>query len=311
MTRGPMELTLSQVIRNTFTPFLKPDQEVPPALISDLLRQYSTKEGYKLYPEVLPFFRMLRKRKSRNSPSKIIVGIITNSDDRVPGILEDFGLIINSRRFVASAEPLKVRSKSAEMLFAGSDEDSRPSPGTNPRVRSADPESHDDVDFVILSYDVGHEKPNRRMFDAASATLHEMLANHDSKLDASDFWKLYVGDDLNKDYMAARQAGWAAVLVDRADILGDLHDYAVRTALMEVGEAYKPIFSNEGPVTRKVDVAKTLLGVRKYIPPIQDQENDPEGQEVLAGEVKEKTQFIAEDLEGMRQADADEKNAKE
>jgi FMN phosphatase YigB (HAD superfamily) len=297
--QSSMALTLSQVIRNTFTPFLKPDQEVPPALITDLLRQYSTKEGYKLYPEVLPFFRMLQKRRSRNTPSKIIVGIITNSDDRVPGILNDFGLIINSRRFAASAEPPKVHSKSLETLFAASDEDIVPSPGTNLRLRPADPESHDDVDFVILSYDVGHEKPDRRIFDAASSTLQKVLAKHDPKLNASDFYKLYVGDDLNKDYVGAQRAGWGAMLVDRAGVLGDLHDYAVRTTRMEVGEADKSADSHEGPVMAKVEVAKTLLGVRKYIPPIRDQEDDPKGQE-----------FIAESLE-MRETDADENDAKD
>lgn len=253
---------------------------------------------------------MLRKRKSQNTPGKIIVGIITNSDDRVPGILEDFGLMINPRRFAASAEPPKVHSKSLETLFVASDEDSVPSPGTNLLLRPADPESHDDVDFVILSYDVGHEKPDRRIFDAASSTLQKVLAKHDPKLNANDFYKLYVGDDLNKDYVGAQRAGWGAVLVDRAGILGDLHDYAVRTVRMDVDGVDELVDSHGGPVMAKVEVAKTLLGVRKYTPPIQDREDDPEGQDVLAGELREKTLFTADSLEEMRKADADENDAK-
>jgi len=120
---------------------------------------------------------------------KTIVGIITNSDDRVPGILQSFGLNINPRRFSTTSKPTKYAS------------------------------TRDDVDFVVLSYDVGHEKPDRRIFHAAESMLTEMGSREDSGLAAGDFEKLYVGDDLEKDYDGARAAGWYAVLLDRNGVM--------------------------------------------------------------------------------------------
>ncbi|CAO2648030.1 Nn.00g089520.m01.CDS01 [Neocucurbitaria sp. VM-36] len=179
------------VIRNTFKDFLNPGKEVPQALITELLKRYSTKEGYDLYGDVHPFFEMLRNGSTHDTSratwiwDKTIVGIITNSDDRVPGILESFGLKIGPRR-VGTADQ-----------------------------RSAEACSRDDIDFVVLSYDVGFEKPDRRIFDAATEMLKETLAGNQQGLSTQDFEKLYVGDDLEKDYDGAEAAGWDRVLLNR------------------------------------------------------------------------------------------------
>ncbi|KAJ4377911.1 hypothetical protein N0V83_000741 [Neocucurbitaria cava] len=179
------------VIRNTFKTFLKPNQEFPQALVAELLKRYSTKEGYDLYDDVQPFFKMLRDEATRRTGSspwiwdKTIVGIITNSDDRVPGILESFGLSIGPRR-VGTAD-----QRSAKASFS------------------------DDINFVVLSYDVGIEKPDRRIFYATTETLKETLAGNQEGLTAEGFEKLYVGDDLEKDYDGAEAAGWNAVFLNR------------------------------------------------------------------------------------------------
>ncbi|KAF2133435.1 hypothetical protein P153DRAFT_363623 [Dothidotthia symphoricarpi CBS 119687] len=184
------------VIQKSFKEFVKPDQEVPQALITDLLRRYSTKEGYRLYPDVLPFFQTLRDKISRGADAsswpwdKTVVGIITNSDDRVPGILNSFGLRIGPRRVGKSDQ----RSQKATL--------------------------GDDISFVVLSYDVGFEKPDRRMFDAASEMLQETLAGNDEELKADDFEKLYVGDELEKDYLGAEAAGWNSIYLDRGSSTG-------------------------------------------------------------------------------------------
>ncbi|KAF2678482.1 haloacid dehalogenase [Lentithecium fluviatile CBS 122367] len=188
----------ASVITHTFRPFLKQGQNVPDALISDLLTRYSTHEGYTLFPDVLPFFQMLRSR-SRQRPTepdwrwdKTVVGIITNSDDRVPFVLESFGLKIGPRRIGSSGERIVQASMD------------------------------DDVSFVVLSYDVGFEKPDRRMFDAATQMLQETLADSsigDAPVSSRDFSMLYVGDSLEHDYLGAREAGWDAVLVDRFEKL--------------------------------------------------------------------------------------------
>lgn len=75
-----------------------------------------------------------------------------------------------------------------------------------------------DVDFVLMSYDVGHEKPDRRIFDAATKMLNDMLvADGDTSPDLEQWTRLYVGDELEKDAIGAMDAGWDALLVDRDD----------------------------------------------------------------------------------------------
>jgi FMN phosphatase YigB (HAD superfamily) len=184
------------VIKNTYKPFLNPGQNIPQALVSELLTRYSTSEGYDMYPDVECFFSMLRRRKEQANLDlpwkwdKTVVGIITNSDDRVPGILESFGLKIGSRRVGNSAQ------------------------------RSAKASVDDDISFVVLSYDTGFEKPDKRIFDAATEMLKDMLAEIGNKAegkDIDDFDKLYVGDSIEKDYFGAKKAGWNALVVDRQD----------------------------------------------------------------------------------------------
>ncbi|OAL49615.1 haloacid dehalogenase [Pyrenochaeta sp. DS3sAY3a] len=179
------------VIRSTFKDFLKPGQQVPQALVSELLNRYSTGEGYDLYGDVIPFFKMLRQGSSREHGDaawpweNTVVGIVTNSDDRVPGILESFGLKIGPRRIGTSDQ------------------------------RRAEAALEDDISFVVLSYDVGFEKPDRRMFDSAVDMLRENLAGNVEDLTVDSFEKLYVGDEVEKDYEGARAAGWDSVLLDR------------------------------------------------------------------------------------------------
>jgi hypothetical protein len=161
--------------------------------VDELLHRYSTKEGYDIFPDVNPFFDMLREHSCSEAAkqtwpwNKTVVGIITNSDARVPGILESFGLKIGPRRV-----------------------------GT-PDQRTAEAALEDDINFVVLSYDVGVEKPNRAIFDAAVNSFKETLAGtNDDVLKADNFERLYIGDDLKNDYSGAKQARWHAILLDRA-----------------------------------------------------------------------------------------------
>jgi FMN phosphatase YigB (HAD superfamily) len=180
-----------QVIHSTFQPWLEPGQDVPQALVNELLHRYSTKEGYDIYPDVKPFFQMLRNHSTTDIVElwpwdKTVVGIITNSDARVPGILESFDLKIGPRRV-----------------------------GT-PDQRSAEAAMEDDISFVVLSYDVGVEKPDRRIYDAAVDSLKETLAGSGGGLKFDDFEKLYVGDSLEHDFFGAKRAGWNALMLDRS-----------------------------------------------------------------------------------------------
>lgn len=119
---------------------------------------------------------------------RTIVGIITNSDDRIPGILSSFGLIVSPRR----AGDADLSTQNADVDAAG----------------------EEDVSFVVLSYDVGASKPDRAIFDAAKQIGTELFAKVDGA-EAEGFEMLYVGDEVEKDALAAEDAGWGALLVDR------------------------------------------------------------------------------------------------
>ena len=146
----------------------------------DLLTRFSSSEGYRLYPDVLPFFRSLREATGylHTYRSDIKIGVLTNSDDRVPQILSSLGLSVGPWRY-----------------GTGLSNQQRPSG------------NYHDIDFVALSYDIGFSKPDPQIFEATKKMAQQ--ATKDS-LEC-----LHVGDDLEKDYKAAQVAGWRSVLLDR------------------------------------------------------------------------------------------------
>ena len=92
-------------------------------------------------------------------------------------------------------------------------------------------ESHD-IDFAIMSYDVGFEKPDRRIFDAATDVLKSILtAEGHADNSLADWSLLYIGDEMVKDGHGATQAGWNAAVVDRSnvDANGDLPGVSYKT----------------------------------------------------------------------------------
>jgi REG-2-like HAD superfamily hydrolase len=179
----------SNVISKTFTPFVSSGTQLPDRLVPDLLHRFSSKEGYSLFPDTLPFFQKLRELKiSKNRQEwpwqRTVVGVITNSDDRIPGILESFGLKVGSRRFGISH--------------------------TDPAI-----DESEDINFVVLSYDVGYEKPDKKIFEAAEKLVGDMIV--DSEADLAGFDKVFVGDEPAKDAVGAIAAGWHGIYVNRSE----------------------------------------------------------------------------------------------
>jgi len=124
-------------------------------LAADLYQHYSKTTLYEVYPDALGFLGLMRQRSNSD---QLLLGVITNFDRRVHGILKDLSL---SEHF----------------------------------------------DFVICSEEAAASKPSKRIFEAALA------AAGTSKV--SQAW--HIGDDLEKDYFGAKDAGWKALLVDRQD----------------------------------------------------------------------------------------------
>ncbi|KAI9699916.1 MAG: hypothetical protein M1820_006978 [Bogoriella megaspora] len=178
------------IIKKTFKPFVQ-DAQFPPMLVPNLLRRFSSEEGYALYDDVLPFFEKLRKVREAKSKTdrawpwrRTAVGIITNSDDRVPSILRSFGLVVGSR-YDFNAQP-------AEDL----------------------PHRAADIDFVTLSYDVGFEKPHKNIFSAA---VDAAKVSTNDELDIGRLQRIYIGDDFEKDVVGALDSGWEGISLNRGD----------------------------------------------------------------------------------------------
>jgi FMN phosphatase YigB (HAD superfamily) len=210
-------------------------------LIAQLYQQFSSNRGYALYPDVPTFFNLSNSQTPAGKWEKIIIGVITNSDNRVPSVLESLGLSVGPRRA-----------------------------GTQAQQQIETKEDHD-IDFVVLSYDVEAAKPDRKIFDAGVDMLREVLtaeaekrealaaeieeeklkyvekeserlneyirdndvekaAKHleslirmsrtpplEPRLSVDDFEKLYVGDEIEKDYLGAERAGWNALYLKRPE----------------------------------------------------------------------------------------------
>lgn len=135
-------------------------------MIEELLHRFSTKEGYAIYPDALNLFIALRIAK-RSTPE--------NAD--WPWGRTLVTVVSNSDdRIITVLESLGLS------IGKGGD-----------------------IENVVLSYDVGAEKPDARMFEWAARSAPE------------DVVKVHVGDDVEKDAVAAMQArdGWYGVLLDR------------------------------------------------------------------------------------------------
>jgi len=179
----------SSIISRTFTPFLPKDTPLPDRLVPDLLHRFSSKDGYSLFPDTIIFFQKLRELKNSGNDTewpwkRTIVGVITNSDDRIPGILESLGLKVGSRR---------IGNRNADLSI----------------------DESEDINFVVLSYDVGFEKPDKRIFEAAEKLVEEMITGSSVKL--ADFDKVFVGDEPQKDALGASSAGWHGIYVNRSE----------------------------------------------------------------------------------------------
>ena len=136
--------------------------------------------------------RSLKQPTPSRRFNNIVVGVITNSYDRVPCILSSFGLNVSRYRFGIDTGSLDLVREDF------------------------------DVDFHCISYDVGFEKPDRRIFDTADSLLSMILAMRYSGTtttncrDPGKWIKLYVGDEYEKDVVGSQKAGWKPIMLSDA-----------------------------------------------------------------------------------------------
>lgn len=180
-----------QVITSTFKPLVPAKQAVPEELAPKLIDRFRGEEGYHLFPDVLPLVQRIREAHQADD-SQVVIGVITNHDDRVPEILQNLGMHVCPLRYGGKPEP---------------------------RISAGDTR---DIDFTVMSYDVGVEKPDRKIFAAAEELLQLTLDSEatETEHDLSRWRKVYIGDEYEKDVVGALEAGWNAVLIDRETTRG-------------------------------------------------------------------------------------------
>jgi FMN phosphatase YigB (HAD superfamily) len=195
------------LITNTLTPLLPETMpHLPYALPDELYTHFSTSAAYTLFPDVMPFLSLIGTSSysaSHWAPRRTMLGVVSNSDPRVRDILSSFHPPIP---FTPSMFPPRY------------------TPHSRHTHHSFGP-AH--FSFAALSYETGFEKPDPRAFDRALRlaqksldTLHPVarLTRTGSEMlqdVRNEFHCLHVGDDVNKDVLAALGAGWDVVLIDR------------------------------------------------------------------------------------------------
>ncbi|KAK3360357.1 hypothetical protein B0T25DRAFT_128508 [Lasiosphaeria hispida] len=154
--------------------------------------EWWTKVIHDTFTPLLPLhLAALRRSKSGH---RVVTGVLTNSDDRVPGILGSLGFRVS---------PLRA--------------------GYTPSRAETDGRAFD-IDFAALSYDVGAAKPDPAVFRAAEGLAARVVAGEEEvgrrrdvlgAIAGSGEWvRVYVGDEVAVDVAGAVAAGWNAVLVD-------------------------------------------------------------------------------------------------
>jgi FMN phosphatase YigB (HAD superfamily) len=176
------------VIRESFKPVTS--TYISDEMIDHLMKQFSSNQAYRLFDDVLPFFKFLKatRRKHREEETALAwpwrsttVGIITNSDPRVPDIFRSLGLSVRQDR----------------------------------REEQQQQKNLSDISFVTMSYNVGFEKPHVQIFQAAEMAFAELPIA--SQISGSDVVKVHVGDDMEQDTFGAMDTGWNAIFLDREE----------------------------------------------------------------------------------------------
>ncbi|KAK9330415.1 hypothetical protein V1520DRAFT_355066 [Lipomyces starkeyi] len=166
--------------------------------VNDLYEHFNSGQAYMLMPDITGFLDSIH-RVTR-------VGILSNSDSRCRVVLRELGVL-------ASADDLTIVQRTV------GDQDGRSGHGWVKRDQD-----------VVLSCEVGVEKPDVRMFEAAvekllgSAAVTESVSPEDEPFAVAKsvrYW--HVGDDVEKDVLplvessnALKLRGWGAVYLKRS-----------------------------------------------------------------------------------------------
>lgn len=256
------------VVHAAFRPLCH-GQTMPASLASTLFHHFSSRDAYELYPDVRAFFQMMRELRQKYSDPKgpiILVGIITNSDNRARTILQSLGLQVGTdweslskyRDLKSAWEDAVQRKREAEQegrQFGGA-------PLSGNLLHSYS--SNDDINFLVTSYATGAEKPDRKIFAEANALAAMLLVSRLEQTSPNEYLArnprnlftvaglgirglgithIHVGDDFEKDYQGAKNANREALHLCRENQTEDLKDYQISN-LLELATVIKVMADN-------------------------------------------------------------------
>ena len=176
-----------------------------------MLDRFAGAEGYELYEDVAPFLvRMRELRALSGGPFQhIVVGVISNSDDRVPDMLKALGLRVGY---------LRADQDSSSMALPGFED--RGGVSKSGRVEDNGPASNTcalqiDLDLDMVSFEAGEEKRSRFIFDVAEREARLLLqgsAGGERSHDDEPWTRIHVGDDYEQR-CCTRCRRWQSYLV--------------------------------------------------------------------------------------------------
>lgn len=181
-------------------------RQLPDGFLQRLLDRFASREGYALYPDVPEFMARMREVKTnlaqRQSQytfgpfDRVVVGVLSNSDDRISAVLKSLGLSVGDMRADQDVSSMRL-------------------PGFEERAPNEDSNNTElhDLDLIITSYDAGAEKPSRTIFDVAKRQALRLTGSQDE----SSWVCVHAGDDYAKDYQAAIDAGWEGFYIPREE----------------------------------------------------------------------------------------------
>lgn len=258
----------ADVVCAAFRPLCR-GQTMPAPLASTLFHHFSSRDAYELYPDVQPFFQMMRELRQKYGDPEgpiILVGIVTNSDSRARTILQSLGLQVGTDwESLSKYRDLKRAWEDAAQRKREAEQEGRRlegAPLSGNLLHSY--RSSDDINFLVTSYATGSEKPDRKIFAQANelaamlrvSRLEQTLAdqyfgqNLGSLFEAAGLairglgiTRIHVGDDFEKDYQGAKHANCETLHLCRESETDDLKDYQISN-LLELATATKVMADN-------------------------------------------------------------------
>ncbi|KAF3156195.1 hypothetical protein TWF569_006781 [Orbilia oligospora] len=234
-----------EVTKRTFKPLLPTSTitKYPTNLAEALWTHFSTDNGYSIFNGTIPFLWNIKDLKAVATKTRegeadwkyrtITIGVISNSDYRVAGVLSSMGIAVTHRAMSQDGELKKKKTKNSLRRQGNKLVKSlRRSGVLTSEAKSLIIEALDVkneiiggdqvVDFMVTSCEVGAAKPQKEIFETARKAARNSVMEKFGIEEARKGWDWYhVGDNKEEDVAGAYEAGGVGILFDRNKEIGE------------------------------------------------------------------------------------------